>query len=163
MELTAYQIERIKRFFIAVTAISTNSEIRLNPNQAKIALEAFMDPIKTPVKELPVVDLLDTQVAFFKLLSAHSARNRGCEKFFRILLLTSFVIGCYAGYQNGITSGLFILVGCLIVSFILNLVVTKFYVWKDFNPLKYGLTRTEVQFVLDTIIADPKWPQNIEI
>jgi hypothetical protein len=77
MKLTDYQIERIKRFFTAVTALSTNSEIRLNPNQAKIALEAFMDPVKTPAKELPAVDLLDTQVAFFKLLSAHSARKKG--------------------------------------------------------------------------------------
>jgi hypothetical protein len=162
MKLTDSQIEQIKRFFTAVTALSTNSEIRLNPNQAKIALEVFMDPIKTPAKELPAVDLLDTQVAFFKLLSAHSARKKGAKKFFMILLLTSFVIGCYVAYQSGIESSLFTLVGCLIISFIINFVVAKFYVWKDFSPLKYGLTHVEVQFALDAIIADPKWPQNIE-
>jgi hypothetical protein len=162
MQLTQYQIERIKRFFTAVTALSAKPEIRLNPKQAKIALRVLMDPVKTPSAELPVVELLDAQATFFDHLSAYGERSRRSRRFFQSLLAISFGISCYMTYARGVATGLAFLIATFLIVFILNLVTVKFYVWRGFSPLKYGLTRTEVEFALDVILADQRWRHGID-
>ena len=160
---TEFQLDRIKRFFVAVTALSAKPEIRLNTKQAEKALKLIMDPIETPVETLPVVAILDAQIDLFIFLTAYRVRDRNCLTLFQFLLVIAVGIGGYAIYQKGLLLGLAVLISAFVAAFILNLVVTMFYVARGFSPLKYGLTHTEVYFALEEIIGDPRWQRDIEI
>lgn len=159
MQFTEFQQDRIKRFFLAVSVLAANPEMRMNSQEATRVLRVTSDRATTPPESLPSVPVLITEADFFVFIAQYGARDRACAKVFRILLTAAVAIGGYAFYAGGLAPGFMVLVGALVGAFILNLVVMRSYVVRGFSPMRYGLTPTEVHFALE-VVADPLWQRN---
>ena len=67
------------------------------------------------------------------------------------------MLAVYYWYAHGILAAIVAFVLGGISVFLLNLIVLSRYVWRGFSPLAWGLTHTEVQCALDSVIKDPRW------
>jgi len=161
MQFTEYQRDRIKRFFLAVSVLSNEPEMRMSPARAMLVLIKSMDPLQMPPETVPDVPVLDTQASFFAFLSNYAKRDRVCRIAFGVMLTIAIAISAYDFYQRGLLHGLAVLGAALIGAFILNLIMMKIYVVRGFSPLRFGLTHTEMEFALDVIVGDPQWQRDL--
>ena len=159
MQYSEFQQDRIKRFFLAVSVLAANPELRMNSQQATRLLVTTMDQTATPRESLPQVAVSEAQSDFFAFIAQYGAKDRACTKLFGLWIMVAFAIGAYSFYQGGLVFGVLVLVGALIGAFLLNLIIMKLYVIRDFSPTRYGLTPTEVNFAL-RVVADPQWQRS---